>query len=96
MSAFKAEPAVIIGALTALATAGISAAVAFGADISEEQKNAILGLIGPVVGIIFMMAVVIRQFVYSPKTMEREADKQYAAGVPPTEPQPEIPPPGEV
>jgi hypothetical protein len=96
MNALKAEPAVIIGAITSLITAGIAAAVAFGVDISEEQRNAILGLIAPVVGAMFLMSVVIRQFVYSPKSAEKIADTQYAAGVPSTEPQPEIPPPGEV
>jgi argininosuccinate lyase len=95
-NAFKAEPSVIVGMLTSLATALIGLAVAFGADITDDQQNAILGAIAAVVPIIFLMSVVIRQFVYSPKSAEKIADTQYAAGVPPTEPQPEIPPPGEV
>ena len=94
--AFKAEPSVITGALTSLATALIGLGVAFGANITDAQQNAILGAIAAVVPIIFMMSVVIRQFVYSPKSAERIADTQYAAGTPPTEPQPDIPPPGEV
>lgn len=94
--ALKAEPAVIVSTLTAVVTAIIGLLVAFGIDVSEEQKNAIITAIGAIVPMIFLTGVIIRQTVYSPATVEKIADAQYRAGTPPQEPQPEVPPPAQV
>lgn len=39
------EPAVIVGTITAVAAAAVTAAVAFGLDLTDEQRTAILGLV---------------------------------------------------
>lgn len=38
------EPAVIVGTITALVTAGVACAVAFGMDLTDDQQSAILGV----------------------------------------------------
>jgi hypothetical protein len=88
----QTEPARIISTITAAATALVALLVAFGVDMSEDQRTAILSAVAvaaPIVG-----GLVIRQNVYSPAAVEKVADRQYEAGKPPTEePQPEVPPP---
>lgn len=69
---FQKEPAVIIGAVTAV----IALAYAFGAPITQEQQEAI---IGAVVALIPMIAL-IRQVVYSPATVQKEVVKAAATG----------------
>lgn len=87
------EPAQIIAYITAAATAMISLLVAYGVDISEDQKQAILGAVAILAPIV--AGLVIRSRVYAPATVAKIADRQYAAGVPPTDPQPDVPkPPG--
>jgi hypothetical protein len=44
--------------------------VAFGLDISEEQRNAVIGVIPPLFGAIMAVSAIIRQFVYSPNTVD--------------------------
>jgi multidrug resistance efflux pump len=90
----KTEPAQIIGWLTGLAAAVIALLVAFGLDMDQTQQAAILGVVAVVAPII--AGLIIRFNVYAPATVERIADKQYEAGVPPTEPQPDVPPPASV
>lgn len=63
------EPAAIIGAISAAATAIIGLLVAFGFDLSDEQQKAILGAIGPVVVIIALTSAAIRSKVFAPKTV---------------------------
>lgn len=90
----KTEPSVIIGIITALVAACINVAVAFGLNLTDDQQQAILGFTAVAAPLI--AAVIIRFNVYAPATVEKISDQQYAAGVPPTEPQPDIPPPGNV
>ena len=90
------EPAITVATVTAFVTAIIGLLVAFGLDISKEQQDAILGVIGPTFLVILAVGPIVRQFVYAPKTVERLANEQYDAGKPPTQPQPEVPPPAEV
>ena len=63
MNVVKTEPALVVATLTSLTTAIIAACVAFGVDVSDEQRNAILGMIAPTVGVILLAGAVIRQFV---------------------------------
>lgn len=80
----KAEPV----AWTVVAAAGIAAAMSYGLNITNEMKDFLI-LVSPFV----IGGIVARFSVYAPDTVEAIADQQYQAGVPPTEPQPDIPPP---
>lgn len=63
---FKREPALIIGMVQAI----IALAIAFGFDLSSEQVGAVLALTAA------GLAVVTRQSVYSPATVERIEARQ--------------------
>ncbi len=76
----KSEPALTVGSVTALFTALLGMAVAFGADISDEQKNALLGAVTAAVPIILVMAGIIRQVVYSPNTVRQIKAASVKAG----------------
>lgn len=65
----KSEPSVIVGTVTAFVTALIGLLVAFGLDITEDQKNAILGMTAVLAPII--AAVIIRGKVFSPATVDQ-------------------------
>jgi hypothetical protein len=58
---FRREPALIIGAVQSV----IALAVAFGFELSNEQTGALLAVTAAV------LAVVTRQNVYAPATVER-------------------------
>lgn len=90
----KTEPAQIIGYITAAATAIIALLVAYGFNIDQQQQAAILGVVAVVAPIV--ASLIIRFNVYAPATVERIANQQYIAGTPPTEPQPDVPPPANV
>lgn len=60
------EPTRIIGYVTTAVTALIGLLVAFGVDISDEQKNALLTAIGAFVPVAIVMVELIRNFVVSP------------------------------
>ncbi len=62
--ALTTEPAITIGAVTAVIGAIISLLVALGLDISNEVQNALLGLIA--VGAPLVSAILTRARVYSP------------------------------
>ncbi len=64
----KSEPSTIISVLTALITAGVGLAVAFGANITDEQRNAVLAAGAALVPIIALVGPAIRQFVVSPQS----------------------------
>lgn len=67
-SAIKTEPATLISLLTALVTAIVGLATAFGADITDEQRNAVLTALAAVVPVIAAVGPIVRQFVVSPQT----------------------------
>lgn len=90
----KTEPAQIIGWITAAAAAAIALLVAFGVELTEDQRTAILSAVAVIAPILAGLAIRFR--VYSPATVEKIADTQYIAGTPPTEPQPDVPPPATV
>jgi len=74
------EPALTAGTITAFVTALIALAVAFGLDITEEQRNAVLGLIGPLFAGILAASAIIRGLVYSPNTVARLETEAYSEG----------------
>lgn len=90
----QTEPAQIIAYITSAVSAGIALFVAFGPDLTEDQTAAILGAAAVLAPII--AGLITRSRVYSPASVEKIADQQYVAGVPPTEAQPPVPPPAQV
>jgi hypothetical protein len=64
----KSQPATLISLVTALLSALITVAVAFGADITDAQRDAILTAGGALCLVIAALGPVIRQFVVSPQT----------------------------
>lgn len=67
----KREPAVIVSTVTAFLAAILGLGYAFGADITEEQKNAVIGAVAPLVAVIFLLGPIVRSFVYSPASVEK-------------------------
>lgn len=94
-SIVKREPATVISVVTGLITAIIGLLVAFGIDVSQEQQTAIISVVVALSAVIALVGPIIRQFVYSPNSVETIANQQYEAGAPPVEPQPPLPPPAE-
>jgi len=86
----RTEPAVVISTVTAVLTALIGTGLAFGLNISDDQKNALIGSVAPLVGVIFLIGPVIRTFVYSPasteKLVESATAKESAGETPPVPP----------
>lgn len=77
---FDKEPAVIVSTLTALLTAIIGFGAAFGLDIDDDQKNAIISVVAPAVAVVFLLGPIIRTFVFSPHTVEKKVDEAAAKG----------------
>ena len=63
------EPAALVGTITGLAAAILTALIAFGVDLDQTQHDALLGLVAVAAPII--AGIVIRGKVYSPETVER-------------------------
>jgi hypothetical protein len=62
------EPSTVISLLTAALTALLGVGAAFGLDVDEAQRNAILAAVGPLVLVIAALGPIIRAFVVSPQT----------------------------
>ena len=60
--------------LVSVIMALVTIAIAFGAPISPEQKQALQENLPAIIGGIFVMGGVIRQMVYAPATVERLLD----------------------
>jgi hypothetical protein len=88
------EPLITVGSIVAIVSAVLVFLKSFGVDISDSQQEAIRNLIAILAPIV--LALVARQFVYSPASVEKIADTQYQAGTPPTVAQPHVPPPAKV
>ena len=67
MTVLRTEPARLIGAVTALVTAGIALLVAFGVPLTDTQQIAILSVVAAVAPL--LAALVIRERVYAPATV---------------------------
>lgn len=77
-SAMSTEPATIVGSITAAATAIIALLVAFGMDLTQDQQNAILGVVAVAAPVI--AAVIIRGKVYAPKTVQEQVNAAAVTG----------------
>jgi hypothetical protein len=76
----KTEPAVLVSTVTALLTALIGFGAAFGLDLSEDQRNAVIGVVSPAVAVIALIGPVIRGMVYSPESTQKLVDAAEKAG----------------
>lgn len=74
----KKEPAQIVGIITGIVTAVIALAIAYGADISEDQKAAILGMVAALAPVI--SGIVTRSQVFAPSSVQRIANKSASTG----------------
>ncbi len=81
------EAAVITTTVTAFLVALLGFLAAFGLDISEDQKDALIKMVIPTSSIILVIGPVIRQFVFSRRSTVDLVDKAYKVdpetGVPP-------------
>lgn len=73
----QVEPVLV----TQLVAAILALAVAFGAPINDEQRQAVLQVVGIVVSIFLGGAVIARSRAYAPATVEREKAAAYEQGV---------------
>jgi hypothetical protein len=93
----QTQPAITIGgSLSAILFAVFAILKAQGVEVTEEMTDGIEALIYALCAIPAVAGVITRFFVFAPATVVKEANRQYLAGVPPTEPQPEVPPPAQV
>lgn len=90
-NAMGREPLAIVGTIGSLVTAFIVLMQSFGIPLTDEQSTAITNFVAIAAPIV--VALIGRQFVFSPNTTEKLTDKAYQAGVPPTEPRPDVPTP---
>jgi hypothetical protein len=91
------EPAVSIGATVSTILLAVFAILkASGIAVTDEMTDGITALILALCSIPAVAGVLTRFFVYSPASVEKIATTQYQAGTPPTEPQPDVPPPAKV
>ena len=72
-SGMATEPAAIIGTITAIVTALIAFAVAFGINLSDDQQAAILGLVAALAPIV--AALLTRRKVYSTASTQKIANR---------------------
>ncbi len=87
------EPLLTVGSITAIIAAALIFLKSMGVNVTDDQQEAIRNLVAVLAPLV--LAGVARQFVYSSNSVTRIADTQYQAGVPPTESQPEVPPPAK-
>lgn len=91
-TAMQKEPAVTVATITAFVTAIIGLLVAFGLNISQEQQDAVLGVIGPSFVVILALGPIVRQFVSSPETVKQEKLEAFHEGVEVAQPTEMTPP----
>lgn len=75
----KTEPAITVASITAAVTAILALLVAYGFDVSDEQQQAILGIVAVAAPII--VGIVTRQNVWAPASVETVKQDAYRAGL---------------
>lgn len=91
------EPAIGIGgSITAVLFAVFAVLKASGVPVTEDMSAGLNALTLALCAVPAISGFITRFFVYSPNSVESIANTQYNAGVPPTEPQPDVPPPADV
>jgi NADH:ubiquinone oxidoreductase subunit 6 (subunit J) len=89
MSGPKQEPAIYVTAITGLITAIVGVLVAFGIDVSDAQRDSIIGAVVSLSAVIVLMGPVIRQFVTPVGRAQAKVDRAYQS-TPGVDPKPEI------
>ncbi len=90
------EPAVSIGgSISAVLYAILLILKSMNVGVTEEMTNGINALVAALCAIPAVAGFATRFFVYSPNSVKGIAADHYEAGVPPTDPPPDIPPPGD-
>ena len=87
----KREPLTIVGTIGSLIGAFLVMMQSFGIPITDAQSDAINNFV--VIAAPIIVALVGRQFVWSPSSVDNLTDKAYMAGLPPSDPKPEVPKP---
>ena len=87
----KREPLAIVGTIGSLIGAFLVMMQSFGIPITDAQSDAINNFV--VIAAPLVVALIGRQFVFSPQTTEELTDKAYGAGLPPSDPKPDVPAP---
>lgn len=77
---FSKEPAVVISTATAFLTAILGCAAAFGFNLDDTQRNAVLGVVAPAVALLFLLGPIIRTFVYAPDTVQKKVNEAASKG----------------
>lgn len=75
----KTEPAITVASITAAVTAILALLVAYGFDVSDEQQQAILGIVAVLAPII--VGIVTRQNVWAPASVGTVKQDAYRAGL---------------
>ncbi len=92
----NSEPAFSIGgSVSAVLYAAFLILKASGVGVTDEMTNGINALVAALCAIPAVAGFATRFFVYSPNSVKGIAADHYEAGVPPTEPPPDIPPPAD-
>jgi len=90
------EPAVSIGStITAVLIAIVAVLRSAGVAVTDEMTDGITTLVYALCAVPAIAGFLTRFAVYSPNSVEKIADTQYQAGVPPTTSQPKVPPPAK-
>ena len=85
------EPLAIVGTIGSLIGAFLVMMQSFGIPITDAQSDAINNFV--VIAAPIIVALVGRQFVWSPNSVDNLTDRAYMAGLPPSDPKPEVPKP---
>ena len=85
------EPLAIIGTIGSIIGAFIVLMQSFGIPITDAQSEAINNFV--VIAAPLIVTLIARQYVFSPNTTKNLTDEAYVAGLPPTEPKPDVPAP---
>jgi hypothetical protein len=78
------EPAVVVTAITGAISAVIGVLVAFNIDVSQDQQNAILGVVTAFATLIVLLGPILRSYVWSPNSVKEATEQAAETGtVPP-------------
>lgn len=81
------EPLLTTGSLTAIVAAFLVFMQQMGVPISDAQQDAIRNLVAVLAP--FILALIARQFVFSPNTVQNKVDQAYSA-TPGVDPKPKV------
>ena len=74
------EPALVVSTAVAFLTAILGCAAAFGFNLDDTQRNAVIGVVAPTTALLFLIGPIIRSLVYSPNTVKKKVAEAAARG----------------